>query len=134
MLRPLCPYDYARCKFMFQEVFDISEDEKFIDAWKSKSDSSSCIVEGGVIVAFAIVCVRYLEYIITDEVMQRQGYGSMLLNHIVQKVPDLYLTTAYDKDTSLVDWYMSRGFYVSSVPDKDAYVMVHKFRESIIQV
>lgn len=126
MLRPLCHYDYARCKFMFQNVFDETEDKDFVDAWHNKDETSTCIIEGGIVVAFAIVSGRYLDYIVTDEEMQGQGYGSALLDHIVSLVPNLYLATAYDEDKMLVKWYESKGFYWSSLREKDAYVMVHK--------
>ena len=113
---------------MFHNVFAESEDEKFVDAWKNKNDHSLCVTEGGTVVAFAVVCGRYLDYIVTDEIMQGKGYGTLLLNEIVHRVPTLYLTTAYDEDEALKEWYESKGFYLSSTPEKDVYVMVHRWK------
>jgi ribosomal protein S18 acetylase RimI-like enzyme len=119
---PLRWNHYTQCKFLFDDVFDISEFHRFPDAWAAKSDELSLAVfYKDALVGFALVDIRNtIKYICIHPDFQNCGLGSKLLTKILDLSVDkrsIWLTTAGDE--RLVSWYGRHGFRVVETTVED---------------
>lgn len=118
MIRALQSSDYRAVKALFIDVFQMSEDDAFVRAWKRREpDMSWAYVVQGSVIGAAIVVVHKqgpkLEYLFVSEAFQHQGIGTALLDAAVERVFQDYdclaLVPAVDNDP-LVSWYQRNGF------------------------
>ena len=125
MIRPLKTTDYRKAKWLFNEVFDESEDGNFAAAWRRRDLEASLGLWTGSgstgsedhLVGVAVVCgtatpSATLEFIFVDERCRGSGYGSQLLAAVLAVRPALHLTPVNDE--SVIRWYESQGFRLSS--------------------
>jgi len=123
MIRPLKTTDYRKAKWLFNEVFDLSEDGNFAAAWRRRDREASLGLwtgstgPGDHLVGVAVVCgtatpSATLEFIFVDERCRGSGYGSQLLAAVLAVRPALHLTPVNDE--SVIRWYESQGFRLSS--------------------
>jgi ribosomal protein S18 acetylase RimI-like enzyme len=115
-IRPLTWSDYASCRFMFEDVFDVTELKKFCSAWKTRSEQHSYVaVYTDTIVGFALVGSKNdIQYICVHQDFQKQKIGTLLLEKVLDSMSDerrVYLVTADDK--RLTNWYGKYGFEVT---------------------
>ena len=111
--RPIIWSDYAGCKALFQDVFDISEDFRFPIAWNNRKDRGSYVATYyGVIIGFSLAdnenCIRYIT---VSKHFQNQKIGTYLLFRTCEALfdaPSIWLTTA--GDVRLSAWYEKFGF------------------------
>ena len=112
ILSILKPTDYANVKHVFQDIFDMSEDTNFIDAWRKRdSDLSMGYFDRGAVVAVAIVSKNFLKYIFVNKHYQSSGIGSKLLKAVLHKCPNIHLTPV--PDPIVQAWYIKHGFRLS---------------------
>ncbi len=118
MFRTLLDTDYRACKLLFTDVFQLTEDPAFVEAWRKRiTQASWAFIMHGTLVGASIVTQAgdgpKLEYLFVSEAFQHQGIGGALLEHTVDTVFDtsdrLYLMPAID-NVPLEQWYASRGF------------------------
>jgi GNAT superfamily N-acetyltransferase len=123
MIRPLKATDYRAVRQLFNTAFDMSEDKNLNPAWKYRNEAASLgIWEGGdTLVAAAIVRKTFLEFIFVDETRRGSGYGTQLLQAVLDVSPALHLTPVNDE--RVIRWYESQGFHLSSQEgDRKIYV------------
>jgi GNAT superfamily N-acetyltransferase len=123
---PLRWDQYAVCRQVFIDVFDMSEIPYFIQAWSQRNEEHSfAALYKGVLVGFGLVdksrCIRYIS---VHEDFQNMGLGSKLLTKILGSVRDersIWLTTAGDE--RLLGWYKRYGFVAYDVTyDGDVFI------------
>jgi GNAT superfamily N-acetyltransferase len=101
--------DYSVVKHLYQDIFDLSEDPHFINAWRQRDTESSIgCFDRGVLVGAAIVGKSFLKYIFVHRDYQSAGIGSRLLRAVLQKTPNIHLTPV--ADTKIQAWYIKYGF------------------------
>ena len=110
MIRSLKQTDYASVKHLFQELFDLSEDPKFVKAWTHRSRSIG-FFDRGVLVGAAIVRNTFLEYIFVSRLYQSAGIGSQLLRSVLKVTPNIHLLPVSDE--AVQKWYFKHGFRLS---------------------
>ena len=117
MIRHARATDYAACTAIFHTIFDITEDPRWVLAWKTRSPAVSFVVEEhGFVTGFAIVSkAGVLSYLCIAEARQGQGLGSDLVRTVTRSARAtlrrrLRLTTADVK--GLREWYERLGFRV----------------------
>jgi len=112
MIRPLKQTDYRVTKNLFLEVFEESEERKFVKAYPKRHLQASvgCFYKG-VLVGAAVVTPRRLEYIFVHPDFQQYGYGSAMLQEVKKQCPTLSLTSV--DDPVVRTWYMKHGFQQS---------------------
>lgn len=115
MIRSLKQTDYASVKRLFQDLFDISEDPKFVKAWAHHSQSIG-FFDRGVLVGAAIVNRTFLDYIFVSHLYQNAGVGSQLLRYVLKDTPNIHLLPVADE--AVQQWYFKHGFRLS-VQDGD---------------
>lgn len=115
MIRSLKQTDYASVKHLFQDLFDISEDPKFVNAWVHRSRSIG-FFDRGVLVGAAIVRKTFLDYIFVSPLYQNAGIGSQLLRSVLKVTPNIHLLPV--DDAAVQKWYFKHGFRLS-VQDGD---------------
>ena len=123
MIRPLKATDYRAVRQLFHTAFDMSEDKNLNPAWKYRNEAASLgIWEGDdVLVAAAIVRKSFLEFIFVSEARRGSGYGTQLLQAVLDVSPALHLTPVNDE--RVIRWYESQGFHLSSqTGDRKIYV------------
>ncbi len=140
MIRPLKATDYRKVKWLFNEVFDESEDGNFVAAWRRRDLEASLGLWIGSgsgfgtqcdrLVAAAIVCgtatpSATLEFIFVDERCRGSGYGSQLLAAVLAVRPALHLTPVNDE--SVIRWYESQGFRFSSCKGERKIYVRHTY-------
>ena len=123
MIRALKTTDYRKTKWLFNDVFDMSEDGNFANAWRRRDREASLGIwignRGDRLVGAAIVCsgasapAATLEFIFVDESCRGGGYGRQLLAAVLAIRPALNLTPV--NDDSVIRWYESQGFRYSDV-------------------
>ena len=112
-IRPLKDTEYRVTKMLFQNIFDISEDNYFVAAWKGRNRESSVgIWEDGALLGATVVKGDKLEYIFVSDTHQGGGLGRMLLEAVLAKHPVIHLIPV--KDPRVIRWYESYGFRVLS--------------------
>lgn len=109
MIRALKQTDYRVTKNLFMEVFDESEEPKFIAAFPKRHPLGTigCFYKG-VLVGAAIVTHQRLEYIFIHPDFQQYGYGSTMLREVMKQCPTLSLTSV--TDPGIRAWYVKHGF------------------------
>lgn len=138
MIRPLKATDYRNVKWLFNEVFDLSEDVNFAAAWRRRDPEASLGLWTGSgsgnqcdrLVAAAVVCGTAtpsvtLEFIFVDERCRGSGYGSQLLAAVLAVRPALHLTPVNDE--SVIRWYESQGFRLSSCKGERKIYVRHTY-------
>jgi len=115
-VRPLTWSDYSSCRFMFEDVFDVTEMKKFYSAWKTRSEQHSYVaVYMDTLVGFALVGTKNdIHYMCVHQDFQKQKIGTLLLEKVLDSMSDerrVYLVTADDK--RLTDWYGKYGFEIT---------------------
>lgn len=136
MIRELKATDYRTTKWLFNEVFDLSEDGNFAAAWRRRYPEASLglwignRMLGDRLVAAAIVCgtatpSATLEFIFVDERCRGSGYGSQLLATVLAVRPALHLTPVNDE--SVIRWYESQGFRLSSCKGERKIYVRHTY-------
>jgi ribosomal protein S18 acetylase RimI-like enzyme len=117
MLRHARATDYAACTSIFHTIFDITEDPRWVLAWKTRSPTVSFVVEEyGFVTGFAIVSkAGVLSYLCVAGARQGQGLGSDLVRTVTRSARAtlrrrLRLTTANVQ--GLREWYERLGFRV----------------------
>jgi len=101
--------DYSVVKHLYQDIFDLSEDPHFINAWRQRDTESSIgCFDRGVLVGAAIVGKSFLKYIFVHRDYQSAGIGSRLLRAVLQNTPNIHLTPV--ADTKIQAWYIKHGF------------------------
>jgi len=112
MIRPLKQTDYTSVKHLFQELFDLSEDPKFIKAWTHRDLARSIgFFDRGVLVGAAIVRKTFLDYIFVSRLYQSAGIGSQLLRSVLKVTPNIHLLPVSDE--AVQKWYFKYGFRLS---------------------
>lgn len=114
MIRPLKATDYRAVRQLFNTAFDMSEDKNLNPAWKYRNEAASLGIweADDVLVAAAIVRKTFLEFIFVDETCRGSGYGTQLLQAVLDVSPALHLTPVNDE--RVIRWYESQGFHLSS--------------------
>jgi GNAT superfamily N-acetyltransferase len=131
MIRPLKTTDYRKTKWLFNDVFDESEDGNFAAAWRRRDPEASLgLWIADRLVAAAVVCAASppsatLEFIFVDERCRGSGYGSQLLAAVLAVRPALHLTPVNDE--SLIRWYESQGFRLSSCKGERKIYVRHTY-------
>lgn len=105
--------DFAVCKQLFYDTFDMEEDKFFFRAWKNRHKEASFVaVYHTVIIGFALVdtdnCIQYLA---VNSQFRGQNVGSELMNYVcsaLSDAPSIWLKTA--NDPRLAPWYAKFGF------------------------
>jgi GNAT superfamily N-acetyltransferase len=123
MIRPLKATDYRAVRQLFHTAFDMSEDKNLNPAWKYRNEAASLGIWEGedTLVAAAIVRKTFLEFIFVDETRRGCGYGTQLLQAVLDVSPALHLTPVNDE--RVIRWYESQGFHLSSQKgDRKIYV------------
>jgi len=123
MIRPLKATDYRAVRQLFNTAFDMSEDKNLNPAWKYRNESASLGLweADDVLVAAAIVRKSFLEFIFVDDTRRGSGYGTQLLQAVLDASPALHLTPVNDE--RVIRWYESQGFHLSSQKeDRKIYV------------
>lgn len=117
MLRKARATDYAACTAVFHTIFDLTEDRRWVKAWKTRSTVASYVVEEyGSITGFALVSdAGSLTYLCVAASRQGRGLGSDLVRAAVLAARTflrrrLRLTTA--DVAGLRAWYEHLGFRV----------------------
>ena len=115
-IRPLTWSDYSSCRFMFEDVFDVTELKKFCYDWKIRSEQHSYIaLYMDTPVGFALVDTQNnIHYICVNQDFQNHKIGTLLLEKVLESMSDerrVYLVTAGDK--RLTNWYGKYGFEVT---------------------
>jgi GNAT superfamily N-acetyltransferase len=109
MIRTLKQTDYRVTKNLFMEVFDESEEPKFIKAYPKRHLLGSVgYFYKGVLVGAALVTPQRLEYIFIHPDFQQYGYGSAMLRAVMKQCPTLSLTAV--TDPAVRAWYVKHGF------------------------
>jgi GNAT superfamily N-acetyltransferase len=112
MIRCLSDTDLYAAITLFQSVFHFSETPFFTTAWMERYQSRSVgLWEENSLIGMAIVCGQKLEYLCIDPKHQNKGWGSILLKHVIDQCPSLYLIPA--DDPVLCKWYEKHGFHLS---------------------
>jgi GNAT superfamily N-acetyltransferase len=113
MIRPLKATDYRAVRQLFNNAFDMSEDKNLNPAWKYRNEAASLGLweAGDILVAAAIVRKSFLEFIFVDETRRGYGYGTQLLQAVLNVSPALHLTPVNDE--RVIRWYESQGFHLS---------------------
>lgn len=114
MIRPLKATDYRAVRQLFNTAFDMSEDKNLNPAWKYRNEAASLGIWEGedTLVAAAIVRKTFLEFIFVSEERRGSGYGTQLLQAVLDVSPALHLTPVNDE--RVIRWYESQGFHLSS--------------------
>jgi GNAT superfamily N-acetyltransferase len=110
MIRSLKQTDYTSVKYLFQELFDLSEDPKFVKSWINRSRSIG-FFDRGVLVGAAIVRKTFLDYIFVSRLYQNAGVGSQLLRSVLKVTPNIHLLPVSDE--AVQKWYFKHGFRLS---------------------
>jgi GNAT superfamily N-acetyltransferase len=112
MILTLKQTDYSAVKHLYQDIFDLSEDPHFIEAWRQRDTESSIgCFDRGVLVGAAIVGKSFLKYIFVHKNYQSEGIGSQLLRAVLRKMPNIHLTPV--SDPKIQAWYIKHGFNLS---------------------
>jgi hypothetical protein len=112
MIRPLSQLDHSIVRALFRSSFHASEDEYFMNIWKSR-DKEASIGEWihGVFVGAALVKNKKIEYIFVSEYHQGCGIGSRLLKHICRLHPIIRVNPV--DDMKVILWYERHGFILT---------------------
>jgi hypothetical protein len=94
MLRPLKAQDYVPVKRLFHNTFSVSEDDKFVSAWRYRDkDASFGLWDRGALLGATIVRGTCLEYIFLYTVCHGGGLGTTLLKAVIERIPAIHLTS-----------------------------------------
>ena len=115
MIRVLTERDYHSVKLIYMGAFDVSEHPMtdLHDSWAIRSEENSYGIFGleGMI-GFAICSFTphksnmYLDYIAIDQCFRGLGYGSVLLNYLIQKCKSEHRSLHLFPDSfELTNWY-----------------------------
>jgi ribosomal protein S18 acetylase RimI-like enzyme len=122
MIRCFHDTDYYVARQLFEGVFHFSELVYFTEIWKERMESRSFgIWLDGVLIGMALVRGQKLEYLCIDPKHQSRGWGSLLLRHVMDNSPSLYLVPA--DDIQLCKWYEKNGFHLSHQDEMKNYTM-----------
>jgi ribosomal protein S18 acetylase RimI-like enzyme len=127
MIRCLRDTDYNVVEQLFEKVFHFSEMTYFIEAWKDRRQSSSIgLWQDDLLIGMAIVCGQKLEFICIDPRHQGQGWGSKVLQNVMENSPSLYLIPI--DDPIVCKWYEKHGFHLSHTLEMSDYTMRYYVR------
>lgn len=128
-IKKLKDVDYNVTRKLFNDVFDMSEDINFVQAWRRRVQEKSvgCWYDKSTLVGAAIVTDdNKLEYIYVHPEFQGQGIGSRLLNHLLSSSTSIHLIPVDDQD--VMDWYYRFGFKISSQKHRRIVLVKHSYR------
>ena len=120
--RQLYQKDYRATKQIYKDAFDLYEHpiSDFSDSWNLRSEENSYgIFLEGEMVGFAVCSFdshsganMYLDYIAIDRAFRGKGYGSVLLNILLEKCSTEHRSIHLFPDSfELAVWYKRFGFY-----------------------
>ena len=126
--RQLYQKDFRATKQIYKDAFDLYEHpiSDFSDSWNLRSEENSYgIYLDSTLIGFAICSFdshsganMYLDYIAIDTGYKGKGYGSMLLNTLLDKCSRDHRSIHLFPDSfDLVQWYKKFGFYETADSD-----------------
>ena len=121
-IKQLCQKDYRSIKQIYRGAFDLTEHPIYdlLDSWNIRSKENSYgIFNSDGIIGFAICSFNkkygsnmYLDYIAIDENFRGQGYGSVLLKHLIDVCYREHRSLHLFPDSfQVAAWYKTFGFY-----------------------
>ena len=112
MIADLKQTHYAAAKRLYHDIFSMSEDPYFINAWKTRDRNASFGYWQGETLLGAAICSRSkLEYIYVHDTCRGSGIGTQLLQAVITACPNLHLFPV--DDPSVHRWYVKNGFRLS---------------------
>ena len=121
-VRPLCQKDYYPVKQIYKGAFSLDDHpmSDLRDSWYLRSEENSYgIFLDYTLIGFAVCSFdshsgdnMYLDYIAIDETVRGKGYGSILLNILLDKCSTEHRSIHLFPDSiELAVWYKKFGFY-----------------------
>ena len=122
-MRSLLATDYRDVRALFQSIFDKEEYPQFQVAWRRRDTERSLgLFVEDLLIGFTLVKENKLFYIGIDPDCQAEGYGSQLLQEVIErsKAKRIGLCLVPVNNTKVIHWYMRHGFKISKVvPSKE---------------
>lgn len=121
-IRTLSDSDYPALRKIYTSAFNQNEHPKsdLLDSWEYRSEENSYgLFVDSLLIGFAICSFQkksgpnmYLDYIAVDETIRGHGYGSILLQMLIDKCHKEHRSLHLFPDSfELVKWYKKFGFY-----------------------
>jgi GNAT superfamily N-acetyltransferase len=113
-IRHLTCLDFKNVREVFYDFFDAQERPYFHNAWRARERGRSIglFTQEGDLLGFTLVSANTLNYILIERDQQGKGYGSVLLQYILQvtikKRTSLSLIPVNAE--RLIQWYKAHGF------------------------
>lgn len=121
-VRPLCQKDYSATKQIYKGAFSLDDHpmSDLSDSWNIRSEENSYgIFLDSTLIGFALCSFdshsgdnMYLDYIAINETVRGKGFGSILLNTLLDKCSTEHRSIHLFPDSfELAVWYKKFGFY-----------------------
>ena len=116
-IAPLTQAHYSDVCRVFEDSFDIKRFplEEFKTIWDMRAEESCGYFIDNKLIGIAVIInrktIKYLYFFGIDHSLRGKGIGSKMLQHILDKVSNLYLWPINER---LQSWYETHGFYPSS--------------------
>ena len=123
-VKPVRECDFERVHSIFKTVFDRTKwEQDFVVAWTTRIQEASigAYSEDGKLLAYAILTVKddpsrgnywFLEFLAVDPEAQGLGLGTILLQTLLKKNPNIALVPLNNE--KLIEWYKRHGFRILS--------------------
>lgn len=118
-MRILTLEDYPAVCAIFKDIFPKKYNEEFQNAWLRRATPYSFVLmDEGKVKAFCITSFRedydntyHIEFLGVDPHVQKGGWGTTLLQHVLSSIPVTYDVTLIPvNDRRIIHWYIKHGF------------------------